>query len=66
MPVLKVNYTIEQVSSKTLRQSTELLKMEVWTNGSIHPRQALYQGFNHLAYLFQDLQKLKMLTHPLS
>lgn len=66
MPVLKVNYTVEQVSSKTLRQATELLKMEVWTNGSIHPRQALYQGLNHLAYLFQDLQKLKMLTHPLS
>lgn len=66
MPVLKVNYTVEQVSSKTLRQATELLKMEVWTNGSIHPRQALYQGLNQLAYLFQDLQKLKMLTHPLS
>lgn len=65
MPVLKVNYTVEQVSSKTLRQSTELLKMEVWTNGSIHPRQALYQGLNHLAFLFQDLQKLKMLTNPL-
>jgi DNA-directed RNA polymerase subunit alpha len=65
MPVLKVNFTIEQVSSKTLRQSTEMLKMELWTNGSLHPRQALYQGLNHLAYLFQDLQKLKMLTNPL-
>lgn len=65
MPVVKVNYTVEQISSKTLRQSTELLKLELWTNGSIHPRQALYQGLNHLAFLFQDLQKLKMLTNPL-
>lgn len=65
MPVLKVNFTIEQVSSKTLRQATEMLKMELWTNGSVHPRQAFYQGLNHLAYLFQDLQKLKMLTNPL-
>lgn len=65
MPVLKVNYTVEQVSSKTLRQATEMLKMEVWTNGSLHPRQAMYQGLNHLAYLFQDLQKLKILTNPL-
>jgi DNA-directed RNA polymerase subunit alpha len=65
MPVLKVNYTVEHVSSKTLRQATEMLKMEVWTNGSLHPRQAVYQGLNHLAYLFQDLQKLKILTNPL-
>jgi DNA-directed RNA polymerase subunit alpha len=45
---------------KPLRKKTQLI-VEVWTNGSIHPRQALYQSFIFLSNNFLKLQTVKML-----
>lgn len=35
--------------------------LEIWTNGSIHPRQALYDSFKSLVTMFSKLYKIKML-----
>nr|QKN19289.1 RNA polymerase alpha subunit [Eudorina cylindrica] len=45
---------------KPLRKKSHLI-VEIWTNGSIHPRQALYQCFTFLANNFLKLQTVKML-----
>jgi hypothetical protein len=31
---------------------------EIWTNGSIHPRDAIYQGFKNLVRIFSKLNKI--------
>lgn len=36
--------------------------LEIWTNGSLHPREALYQAFKHLVKLFSKFKKLKILA----
>jgi DNA-directed RNA polymerase alpha subunit len=39
---------------------------EVWTNGSIHPRDAIYQGFKNLVKLFSKLNKINaFMINPL-
>lgn len=45
---------------KPLRKKSQLI-LEIWTNGSIHPRQALYQCFIFLSNNFLKLQTVKML-----
>ena len=34
------------------------ITLEIWTNGSIHPRDALYEGFKNLIKLFSKLKKV--------
>ncbi len=36
--------------------------IEIWTNGSLHPREAMYQAFKHLIKLFSKLKKIKILN----
>jgi DNA-directed RNA polymerase subunit alpha len=62
MPVLKVNYTIENIDRTVEGQSNQVVILEIWTNGSITPRQALYQSLNQSTLLFSQLQKLKILN----
>ena len=50
-PVKKVNYTIEQDSF-----GKELVFFEVWTNGGLHPRAAVYQAIEKVLQLFQAFQ----------
>nr|ALO63225.1 alpha subunit of RNA polymerase [Chlamydomonas applanata] len=38
---------------------TNTIILEIWTNGSLHPREALRTSFNHLANSFLLLQKTK-------
>jgi len=38
--------------------------IEVWTNGSIHPRQALYEACKNLLSLFSKLEKATPLAFP--
>lgn len=35
--------------------------LEIWTNGSIHPRKALYDSFKSMITLFSRLQKVRIL-----
>ena len=37
------------------------ISLELWTNGSIHPRDALYQGLKNLIKLFAKLQKISII-----
>lgn len=50
-PVLKVTYTIESIS-----QTKEKIYFEIWTNGSIEPRQAIHNASKTLIELFLPLQ----------
>nr|AXZ97183.1 RNA polymerase subunit alpha [Eudorina sp. NIES-3984] len=50
----------KNIKLKPLRKKSHLI-VEVWTNGSIHPRQALYQCFTFLSNNFLKLQTVKML-----
>nr|QIA46943.1 RNA polymerase alpha subunit [Volvulina compacta] len=43
---------------KPLRKKAHLI-IEIWTNGSIHPRQALYEAFSILSNIFLKLQTVK-------
>lgn len=49
-PVRRVNYSVEQF--KNVWEKQEVAILELWTNGSIHPRQALQQAITNLAQLF--------------
>jgi DNA-directed RNA polymerase alpha subunit len=50
-PVTKVNYTIESVN-----KIQEKVYFEIWTNGSLDPRQAIHQAAKALINLFLPLQ----------
>ena len=55
MPVKKVNYFVEDVRyNQDLVQ--ERLAIEVWTNGSITPKEAISQGATIITDLFQSLK----------
>nr|YP_009252774.1 alpha subunit of RNA polymerase [Cymbomonas tetramitiformis]ANA56908.1 alpha subunit of RNA polymerase [Cymbomonas tetramitiformis] len=54
-PVKKVNFVVEEdnsLSSDNLNK--EQIMLEVWTNGSIHPQNALENAANILVHLFSD------------
>jgi len=57
MPVRKVSYKVEDS-----RQNSELLqeelKMEIWTNGSITPHEAISEGANILIELFSPVKEI--------
>ena len=50
----------KNIKLKPLRKKSHLI-IEIWTNGSIHPREALYQCFTFLSNNFLKLQTVKML-----
>lgn len=60
MPVTKVNYTIENYDSGDSKVCNQVIVLEIWTNGSITPRQALYLSLNQSNMLFSQLQKMKL------
>ena len=60
-PIKKVNYTIQ--SYGVLQNSnSQVIFLELWTNGSIHPRNALYKALNVLSSTFSNLEKMKVLN----
>lgn len=58
MPVRKVNYSIEEIRSDGDQEKDRLL-MEIWTNGSITPEEALSQAASILVDLFNPLKDIK-------
>ena len=54
MPVTKVNYIIEEIIVGKKKQ--EKILLEIWTNGSLTPEQALDSAINKIIQLFQPLQ----------
>nr|YP_009105939.1 alpha subunit of RNA polymerase [Gloeotilopsis sterilis]AIT94792.1 alpha subunit of RNA polymerase [Gloeotilopsis sterilis] len=62
MPIKKVNYIVE--SDDETVQLKDRIILEIWTNGSIHPRQAIHNAAKILVQLFspfQEAQPLKSL-----
>ncbi len=57
MPAKKFNYRIEE---KKINNNTvsEKLFLEIWTNGSISPQEAISQGANMLTNLFHPLRNI--------
>jgi DNA-directed RNA polymerase subunit alpha len=61
MPTKKFNYTIEEVRI-TPQLIQEKLFIELWTNGSLSPQEALSQGATILTNLFYPLRKIDFKT----
>jgi DNA-directed RNA polymerase subunit alpha len=55
MPVRKVNYTVEDARVGEALEKDRLI-LDVWTNGSLTPQEALSQAANMLVDLFKPLQ----------
>ena len=51
---------------KSVERNAQVISLEIWTNGSIHPRQALYNSLKILMNLFSQLEKVKILNSVLS
>jgi DNA-directed RNA polymerase alpha subunit len=47
---------LHPVKRKTLQHN---IILEIWTNGSLHPREALYETFHKLSIAFLNMQKTK-------
>nr|YP_009364084.1 alpha subunit of RNA polymerase [Pediastrum duplex]AQU64410.1 alpha subunit of RNA polymerase [Pediastrum duplex] len=61
-PILKVNYIIESYGSLELNPSNQVILLELWTNGSIHPREAVYSALSELNLIFSKLERMKILN----
>jgi DNA-directed RNA polymerase subunit alpha len=57
MPVRKVNYSVEDARIGEATEKDRLV-MEVWTNGSLTPQEALSQAANILVDLFNPLKEI--------
>nr|YP_009546664.1 DNA-directed RNA polymerase alpha subunit [Gelidium kathyanniae]YP_009564956.1 DNA-directed RNA polymerase alpha subunit [Gelidium coulteri]YP_009565356.1 DNA-directed RNA polymerase alpha subunit [Gelidium sinicola]AYO28012.1 DNA-directed RNA polymerase alpha subunit [Gelidium kathyanniae]QBA96307.1 DNA-directed RNA polymerase alpha subunit [Gelidium coulteri]QBA96707.1 DNA-directed RNA polymerase alpha subunit [Gelidium sinicola] len=57
MPATKFNYTVEEkrINSNLIQ---EKLYLEIWTNGSLSPQEAISQGANVLTDLFHPLKNI--------
>jgi DNA-directed RNA polymerase subunit alpha len=65
MPVTKVNYSVEDVRVDSA-QAKDRLIMEIWTNGSVSPKEALSQAASIIVDLFNPLKDLNELdTRPI-
>ena len=57
MPAKKFNYTVEE-KKMNLSNTHEKLFLEVWTNGSISPQEAISEGASILTKLFHPLTNI--------
>lgn len=63
MPIRKVNYFIEDARIGDAMEKDRLI-MEVWTNGSVTPQEALSQAANILVDLFTPLKEITFEPTP--
>lgn len=55
-PVKRINFTVEK--DDLFNQARERILLEIWTNGSIHPRQALNQAVFSLVTIFSAFRNI--------
>nr|AIT94606.1 alpha subunit of RNA polymerase [Chlorosarcina brevispinosa] len=60
MPVNRVNFLVE--NHDELTNLKERVIFEIWTNGSIHPRQAIHEGAKSLIDLFSPFKETRLLN----
>lgn len=65
-PIKKVNYTVESYGAESIEKANQIIILEIWTNGSISPKEAISQSLNYLRVLFNGLGKLKILQSILT
>ena len=58
MPIQKVDFKIENISGKT-NERRESLVLDIWTNGSISPEEAIYSASQIVVDLFTGILKNK-------
>nr|WEM32103.1 RNA polymerase alpha subunit [Ostreobium sp. TRHA14-720] len=58
LPVQKVNFIIEENTNF----GNEFIIIEIWTNGTLYPKQSLYKAINEIIRLFIPFRKLKSLN----
>ena len=58
MPINKVNFAIE--TNDLSETPKDRVILEIWTNGSIHPKQAIYEAAKALIQLISPLQEPKL------
>ena len=63
MPVTKVNYSVDDVRSENAF-GKDRLTIEIWTNGSIKPEEALSQAAGIVVDLFNPLKDLTLIDQP--
>ena len=63
-PLLKVNYLIENLEPIG-RFQNQVIHVEIWTNGSLHPRKALYMTFDFLRNIFNKFEDMKTISSKL-
>jgi DNA-directed RNA polymerase subunit alpha len=63
MPVRKVNYSVEEIRTDGDQEKDRLL-MEIWTNGSVTPEEALSQAASILVDLFNPLKDIQTIPTP--
>lgn len=65
-PIKKVNYILESYGAESIEKANQVIILEVWTNGSISPKDAISQTLNYLRVLFNGLGQLKILQSVLN
>lgn len=65
-PILKVNYVIETIEPMQKNIPNEIVFIELWTNGSIHPRKAFYEALLYLKTMFDKLDCMRLLNYEFS
>lgn len=60
MPVKKVNYSVENIRGEK-GEVKDSLVLEIWTNGSVSPKEALSQATEVLVNLFSPLKNINQL-----
>nr|YP_002049214.1 DNA-directed RNA polymerase alpha subunit [Paulinella chromatophora]ACB43004.1 DNA-directed RNA polymerase alpha subunit [Paulinella chromatophora] len=65
MPVRRVNYTIDETAVGEGGSARERLRLEIETNGSITPEDAMAEAANQLISMFQPLANLTMVEEPI-
>ena len=55
MPIQKVDFKIENIYTNTKNVNNENLLIDIWTNGSITPEQAIFDASQHIINIFQQI-----------
>jgi DNA-directed RNA polymerase subunit alpha len=58
-PIIKVNYFIQNLEPIGQNSQSQVIHIEIWTNGSIHPRKALYFTFDFYKNIFLKFEDMK-------
>jgi DNA-directed RNA polymerase subunit alpha len=64
MPVRRVNYSVDETAVGEGGSARERLRLEILTNGSLSPDDALAQAANQLIALFQPLATIAVAEEP--